>query len=659
MTVLQNQKGCGIMTPAEPPAMRRRFHAPAIFAFTLCLGVALAAPTQVLAQRQMERLGRGVVAVPRAEGGVFVSWRLLGTEPQNTAFNVYRTTGDAAPVKLNGRPLTRGTSFVDVNPPAGRVIQYSVRPVAEGREGESSAPFRLDPSKPYLTVPLQTPEGYTPNDASVGDFDSDGEYELVIHQVGRGRDNSQAGQTTEPILEAYKLDGTRLWGINLGRNIREGAHYTQFMVYDLDGDGIAEVAAKTADGTVDGTGKVIGDAAADHRTANGHVLAGPEYLTIFDGRTGAALATADYVPGRHPAGQNPTAEQLRAVWGDGNGNRSERYLAAVAYLDGERPSLVMARGYYTRSVLAAWNFRDGTLTHLWTFDSDDGTLENRAYRGQGNHNLSVGDVDGDGRDEIIYGAAAIDDNGKGLYSTGLGHGDAMHFSDLDPDRPGLEVFNIQERFDDAGANFRDARTGEVLWRQASVKAGDDGEGPGRANSFNIDPRYRGAENWVAGANLDGLWDAKGEKISDTQPRTVNFAVWWDGDLLRELLDRNVIYKWNWQAQKLDPLLVVEGAASNNGTKATPALSGDIFGDWREEVILRAADNPRELRIYTTTVPTDHRFATLMHDPVYRLGIAWQNVAYNQPPHTSFYIGDDMKRPPQPRIVTPARQKREP
>ena len=634
--------------------MPRVFRIPSIRPLALVLAVTLAIAPRAEAQRQMERLGRGVVAVPRAEGGVFVSWRLLGTEPQNTSFNVYRVVDGGAPVKLNDTPLTRGTNFVDAGAPAGQVVSYVVRAVLNGREQAASAPFRLDSSRPYLTLTLQTPQGYTPNDASVGDLDGDGEYELVVHQVGRGRDNSQGGETTEPILEAYRLDGTRLWQINLGKNIREGAHYTQFMVYDLDGNGSAEVAAKTADGTVDGLGKVIGDAAADHRGANGHVLAGPEYLTIFHGRTGAALATAGYIPRRHPANQNPTAEELREVWGDGNGNRSERYLAAVAYLDGKLPSLVMARGYYTRSVLAAWNFRGGRLTRLWTFDSDDGTPGNSAYRGQGNHNLSVGDVDGDGRDEIMYGAAAIDDNGKGLYSTGLGHGDAMHFSDLDPDRPGLEVFNIQERFDDAGANFRDARTGEVLWRKASVKAGDDGEGPGRANSFNIDPRHRGAESWVAGANLNGLWNAKGEKIADNQPRSVNFAVWWDGDLLRELLDRNTIYKWNWQAETLDTLFVAEGAASNNGTKATPALSGDILGDWREEVILRAADNPRELRIYTTTIPTEHRFRTLMHDPIYRLGITWQNVAYNQPPHTSFYIGDDMAPPPPPRIVTPAR-----
>lgn len=625
-----------------------------------------------LRPRQMEKLGRGVVAVHYQEGKVFVSWRLLGTDPDGIAFNVYRKSAGSAAVKLNATPIRTATSLVDDKADLSKENSYFVKPVLKGREQTASSAFKLSASPPvrqYLSVPLQTPEGYTPNDVSPGDLDGDGEYELVVHQVGRGRDNSQPGLTTEPILEAYKLDGTRLWRINLGRNIREGAHYTQFMVYDLDGDGKAEVACKTADGTIDGKGKVIGDAKADYRQpegasitvknrngvdqkrdVSGFVLAGPEYLTIFDGQTGAALATTNYIPPRYPTKLNPTPDELQAIWGDANGNRVDRFLACVAYLDGERPSLVMARGYYTRSVLAAWNWRGGKLTNIWTFDSDSGNEEDRKYRGQGNHNLSVADVDGDGRDEIVYGAATIDDNGRGLYSTGLGHGDALHVTDLDPDRPGLEVFDIQERFDDAGANFRDARTGEVIWKKASVRAGEDGEGPGRGLALDIDPRYPGFESWVRGAGLSGLWNAKGEKISDQTPRSCNFGIWWDGDVLRELLDRNVISKWKPEDSSETVLLRADECASNNGTKATPALSADIFGDWREEVIWRTSDN-KELHIYTTVIPTEYRFYTLMHDPQYRLSIAWQNVAYNQPPHTSFYFGAGISQPPRPRITT--------
>lgn len=617
-------------------------------------------------ERQMEKLGRGLVAINQGDGKVFVSWRLLGTDPDAIAFNLYRATDGSRPVKLNDQPITTTTSFLDAKADLTRSNSYFIRPVLNRREQLASAQFKLPanaPPRQYLSIPLQTPQGYTPNDASVGDLNGDGEYEIVLHQTGRGRDNSQAGLTDPPVLEAYKLDGTLIWRINLGKNIREGAHYTQFMIYDLDGDGKAEVVCKTADGTVDGKGKVIGDANADYRNpegsfittrdrsgaerrqnTTGYILGGPEFLTIFDGQTGAALATTNYLPPRHPVKLNPTPEELSNTWGDGWGNRVDRFLACIAYLDGKRPSLIMCRGYYTRSVLAAWNWREGKLTHLWTFDSDDGTPGNSQYRGQGNHNLSVADVDGDGKDEIVYGAAVIDDNGKGLYSTGLGHGDALHVSDLDPEEPGLEVFNIQERFDDAGANFRDARTGKVIWKKPSVRAGADGEGPGRGLALDIDPRHKGFECWVRGAAITGLFNAKGEKISETTPRSCNFGVWWDGDLLRELLDRNTISKWNWLDNSETVLLTAENCTANNGTKATPALSADILGDWREEVIWRTTDN-KELRIYTTTIPTKHRFYTLMHDPQYRLSIAWQNVAYNQPPHTGFYLGEGMAKPP--------------
>jgi hypothetical protein len=380
--------------------------------------------------RQMERLGRGVVVVNQGDGKVFVGWRLLGNDPDAIAFNVYRVVESGKPVKLNDKPITEATSFVDAKTDLTKSNSYFVRPVLNGREQQASASFKLPanaPARQYLSIPLQTPPGYSPNDASVGD------------------------------------------------------------------------------------------------------------------------------------------------------------------------------------------------------------------------------VDGDGKDEIVYGACVIDDNGRGLYSTGLGHGDAMHFSDLDPTRPGLEVFNIQERFDNAGANFRDARTGEILWKKPSIKAGADGEGPGRGLALDIDPRHKGFECWVRGAQITGLFNARGEKISEATPRSCNFGVWWDGDPLRELLDRNVISKWNWMDGSETTLLTAEGCTSNNGTKATPTLSADILGDWREEVIWRTTDN-KELRIYTTTIPTKHRFYTLMRDPQYRLSVAWQNVAYNQPPHTGFYLGERMAKPPRPAIT---------
>nr|WP_280949465.1 family 16 glycoside hydrolase [Halalkalibacter urbisdiaboli] len=491
------------------------------------------------------------------------------------------------------------------------------------------------------------PLDYFANDASVGDLDGDGEYEIVLKwEPNNAKDNSQPGMTDEVFIDAYKLDGTLLWRIGLGKNIRAGAHYTQFMVYDLDGDGKAEVAMKTADGTVDGAGKVIGDPNADYRNEGGYILDGPEYLTVFDGETGKALDTVDYDPPRGDA----------CDWGDCYGNRVDRFLAGIAYLDGERPSLVMSRGYYTRTVLAAYNFRDGELTKLWTFDSDE--PGNEGYAGQGNHSLSVGDVDGDGKDEVIFGAMAVDDDGTGLYTTGWGHGDANHLSDLDPNRPGLEFFQAHE-WGQYGATLRDAATGELIWGVVTNKD------TGRGMAADIDPRYEGAEMWAAipptkgpDDRATGVRSASGEVITDAMPSSINYGIWWDGDLLRELLDHNwvdwgieaegTISKWDYENNETVNLLTAEGAFSNNSSKGNPTLQADILGDWREEVIWRVGDSDA-LRLYTTTDFTEHRIYTLMHDPIYRLSIAWQNSGYNQPPHTGFFLGHDMKEPPIPSI----------
>ncbi len=596
------------------------------------------------AQRQMEYVNRGVIAMRASENSAFISWRLLGKDDQNIAFDIFRTTGNRAPVKLNSKPISESTQFTDPKVDFSQSNTYTVKPAAK-KSGESGT-FTIQANQPtgnFLTIPVQDLQGYAIGDGSAADLDGDGEYEIIIKREMRPRDNSHAGITGQTKLEAYKLDGTFLWRIDLGKNIREGAHYTPFIVYDLDGNGRAEIAVKTSDGTIDGTGKVLGNSTADHRNQIGKIYKGPEWLTIFDGLTGAELTTVDYVPGRHPENQDATPQEVKTIWGDDTFNRSERYLACVAYLDGVRPSLVMCRGYYTRSVLAAWDFKDNKLKQRWIFDSDDETPGNRSYRGQGAHSITVGDVDNDGKDEIIYGAAAIDDDGKGLYSTRLGHGDALHLSDLDPERPGLEVWMVHESQSDiAGCEFRNAKTGELIW-------GFPSEGDvGRGLTANIDPRHPGSECWAFGPGMRGLYSAKGKRISEKSPRTCNFRVFWDGDLQDELLDRNYVAKYNWEKDSLETLLIANECRWNNGTKATPVLCADLFGDWREEIIWRTADNS-SLRIYTTTIPTEHRLVTLMHDPVYRLSIAWQNVGYNQPPHTGYFIGNDMKPAPKPDI----------
>lgn len=646
-----------------------------------------------------EKLDRGVVAVRTSDGNVAVSWRTLTSDKKGEAFDIYRNG-----TKLNSAPLTSGgTFYTDTTPPEGD-ITYEVR--GGGTKGKYT--LRADAPAGYLPIRLdkpadgETPDGrtysYSANDASVGDVDGDGQYEIVLKwEPSNAHDNSHGGFTGNVLFDCYRLDGTRLWRIDLGPNIRAGAHYTQFMVYDFDGDGRAEVMMKTADGTVDGKGKVIGDAKADWRYGikealanidtnrenarkereeqaarwkrmerqrrdgknaapqrgkgkaqpraewpgitfmSGRILDGPEYLTVFDGLTGKALATVDYIPERG---------ELKA-WGDGHGNRSERYLAGVAYLDGHRASAVFCRGYYTRTVIAAWDWDGRRLTNRWTFDTNDERWHD--YAGQGNHNLRVADVDGDGCDEITYGSMAVDHDGTGLYNTGMGHGDAQHLTVFDPSSDRLQLWDCHENRRD-GSDLRDAATGKVIFQ---IKSRFD---VGRCMAADIDPTNPGLEMWSSDSH--GIRNIKGELVkphrnadSELNPAddtalyvrgkrvSTNFGIWWDGDLLRELLDRETVSKYDWTKGVVYNLTRFEGCRFNNGTKSNPCVSADILGDWREEVVTRT-DDSSEMRIYTTTIPTDHRINCLMEDIPYRLSVATENVAYNQPPETGFYLGPD-------------------
>ncbi|SDE16838.1 rhamnogalacturonan lyase [Auraticoccus monumenti] len=608
------------------------------------------APADGVLVRQAERLDRSPVAVS-VDGGVFVGWRLLGLDPDSIGFHVYR---DGA--RVTDQPVTATTNLLDAGGTPG--ARYRLSTVVDGIERWAGEEFAVWDSQ-TLDVPLDKPAdgtnedgqpySYRANDASVGDLDGDGQYELVLKwDPTNSQDNSRAGYTGNVYVDAYELDGTRLWRVDLGRNIRAGAHYTQFQVVDLDGDGTAEVSMKTADGTVDGAGTVIGDASADHRNASGYVLAGPEFLTVFDGGTGAALDTEPYLP---PRG-------VVSSWGDGYGNRVDRFLAGVAYLDGEHPSLVMSRGYYTRTVIATWDFDGDELTQRWVFDSDQA---GRQYTGQGNHELAVVDVDGDQRDEIVFGSMTIADDGSVLYNTGLGHGDALHVSDFDPSRPGQEVFAAHESMSSSGgrgATFRAAATGEVLW---SIPATRD---TGRAAMADIDPSHPGAEGWAVGGSAawnspEGqLRSASGELVSESIP-AANFLTWWDGDLLREITDHEwteasrtgvpTISKWDPETATEELLYRADGTLSSNDTKGNPALQADLLGDWREELVTRTEDSTA-LRIATTVDLTDVRLRTLMSDPQYRMGVAWQNTAYNQPPHPSYFLGEGMTPPPAPSIA---------
>lgn len=571
--------------------------------------------TLLYGQRQSEQLDRGLIAI-KTNNGVFVGWRITGKEWTDVSYNIYRNGG-----KINDVPIDGPSNYLDAGGNTGDT--YQVAAVTGGTE-QALSPGVTARNTNYFDVPIDLPPGgstpdgdytYSANDASIGDLDGDGAMEIILKwDPSNAKDNAHEGYTGEVIIDAYKLNGTRLWRVNLGRNIRAGAHYTQFMVADFDGDGKAEMACKTADGTVDGLGNVIGDPGADYRNSSGRILTGPEFLTMFNGETGEAMHTIDFQPARGSVGS----------WGDTYGNRVDRFLAAVAYFDGEHPSLMMARGYYERTMLAAYDWKNGELTMRWLFNSEAGGLT--AYSGQGNHNLSVADVDNDGKDEIVYGSMTLDDDGTGLYSTGLGHGDALHVSDMDPDHPGLEVFMPHESGSN-GVSFREARTGKIIWQHK--QSGDTGRGV----AADILSSRRGFESWASGL---GLYDITGTYIGSS-PNSTNFRIWWDADLQSELLDGTTIRDFS--------TTIFSGAfvSSNNGTKSTPTLSADIFGDWREEVIWKYGGNSH-LRIYTTTDITSHKMYTLLHDSQYRSAIAWQNVAYNQPPHASFYMEPDMALP---------------
>ena len=596
--------------------------------------------------RQVEGLTRGLT-VTALSSGTLVNWRYLGTDSVNTVFKLYRDSN-----LIYTSNSGNATCYNDISGSLNSVYTLEVYKNGSGTASETATTeYKLNYDSTgkggYMDMSLDVPSDtsglgatYTPNDASVADLDGDGDYELIIKwDPSNSQDNSKSGDTSNVYIDAYQIeagDATRLWRIDLGQNIRAGAHYTQFLVYDFDGDGDAEMICKTAPGSKDGSGAYVSKASSisdiknasdnskDYANSKGYILSGNEYLTLFEGKSGKALDTIWYSPGRGTVSD----------WGDSYGNRVDRFLAGVAYLDGVKPSAVMIRGYYTRTAAVAYNVVNNKLSEKWYFDTNTAGSK---YKGQGNHNLACADADGDGYDEIILGSLVLDHDGTVLHCYGAGHGDALHVGDLVPGQSGLEIFMVHEN-SPYGSSLRRAKDGKVLWRKEA--SADTGRGI--------------AENFIAG-NSDAefssqadsiIYDSTGTQVakwSDITKWSMNSAVYWDGDLEREALDRTMVDDY-----PNGRLLTGQNVTSNNSTKSNACISADIFGDWREEIVF-SNSNGDGVRIYATPYDTDYRLYTLMHNTAYRCGVAAENVAYNQPPHVDYWLGSGSALPSQPSV----------
>lgn len=605
--------------------------------------ICLMATTGMVAQRKMESLDRGLVAVKNARG-VFLSWRLLGEEWYDVTYNVYRDG-----TLLNQTPLET-SNYIDA---AGTTANsYTVRAVVRGVEQADSK--AVTPwNGQYMDVKMadvfdangnNISKQYTLNDACAADLDGDGEYELIVKRLNS---NFLKSNTVYTLFQAYKLDGTLLWTINVGPNMINGGHVeTNCVAFDFDQNGKAEVVIRLTDGSILPNGTVVGNASLNHRPTgdyDGNMIyqtQGDEYLYVLEGATGKVI---DYVMfDADQANGNNLARRSASFWGDGYGHRANKFYFGAPYLDGRNPSIYIGRGCYTNIHMATYDLVGGKLKLRWTYACDDSSSP---YYGQGYHNFSIVDVDEDGRDEICHGNMVIDEYGKELSSTGLGHGDAQHYGDLDPYRKGLEGFRCLES--NPGAVLVDATTNEMLIRW--VRGNDNG----RCNAGNFTDEFPGAELWTT----DGkFWSATTSRdpndvvSSSVSGVTMNYRIYWDGDLLEETFDYvngtdtdGGVFKYG-----VGNIFRTTGCATNNGSKGTPSLQADILGDWREEIILRTSDNTR-LRIYTTTDLTEYRIYTLMHDKQYRQAIYWQMCGYNQPPHVSYFLGkaEGITVPPPP------------
>lgn len=631
--------------------------------------------------RQMEKLDRGLIAI-KTDGGVYLSWRLFdnednifGSADKNVSFNVYRDGKKISEVatKTNYVDSTVGTN-------------YSVAPVINGVEGEKCNPVTAY-NNSYFDIPLLKPDDETiydpsnnklatysffPADCSTGDVDGDGEYEIIVKWTSHERDVGTPAYSGTVHLAAYKLDGTKLWknDIELGKNVYSSAHTLQFLVYDFDGDGKSEVICQTSLGSKDGQGKYVSNAAqtdeeikaitdkenstADYRSSSGVITKGEEFLTVFNGETGAAMDTISLPTTR--------GSENGVDYGDDFGNRSNRFVSDIAYLDGEKPYAIYLRGYYfgrngkQRTSIAGISWDGTALSPTYRFDTQKGQegYYDGAYQyvGNGNHNCTVADVDNDGKDEFITGALCMevnDDNEfRPKWCTYLQHGDALHIGNYDPTHTGFEFFTVHEDSGtnslsgnditlDFGMSVIDAETGNIMFHEGA--SADTGRGVmanvGAGGYYQIWSAKNSARQSNGGTDFTTATSLTGRNTP-----SMNFRIFWDGDLYDNLLDGANITDWN--GRNMSNIFSARNydCVSINGTKANPSLQADLFGDWREEVVYPTSDGTA-LRVFSTTDTTDYKIKTLMQDPVYRSGVAAEQTAYNQPPHVGFYMGKEV------------------
>jgi len=556
-------------------------------------------------ERIEEKLNRGMLAISMGEGKVYLGWRLLKSEPENIAFNVYRSTAEQAPVKLNSHPLIKTTDFVDENAPLVKANAWFVKPVVNGREKEACERAALvanPPVQQYQSFPLR--DNVRVSMVGIADLNGDSVYDFVVkHSTGRGKDPGRIS----PNSGAVKYDGYNgktgefMWRIDLGWNVDNGVWWTPMVVRDLDGDNKAEVCVRMSDYAA-----TREDMLPSGRT--GFILDAPEYLAVYNGQTGELIDRVDWI-------------ELGKVqdWGDNTGNRASRHMMAVAYLDGKTPAILAVRGIYGMMKIDAYVLKNKKLEKVWRWTNERAPF---MYQGQGQHTVKTGDIDGDGCDEIINGSLAIDNDGKTLWGTGLGHGDRSYMGDIDPDNPGWEIwYIIEEPHPRNGACLVDARTGMILF--GADESNRDNE-LGSCMAADFDSAHRGPE--LAGGRF--YYTSKGIRLEGDIPPQ-GLMAWWDADLSREFVSRRGLAKW-----ESGRLVSIQGTQIEGFVQQV----ADIQGDWREEIVTVTGG---ELRIYSTIIPAADRRVCLMQDPLYRNDICHHTMGYTNRHYamTSYYLGN--------------------